>query len=66
MMKPWPRPCSRGNAHNEAVHRLAQSVKRRVSFVDQVSFLVMRSRGVETTLAFDSDFEEEGFRLYSA
>jgi predicted nucleic acid-binding protein len=32
--------------------------------VDHVSFIVMRSRGVDTALAFDPDFEAEGFRLF--
>ena len=52
--------------HQEAIRALARSPKRRISFVDQVSFLVMRSRNVETALAFDRDFEREGFREYSA
>lgn len=51
--------------HEEAAGRLARTGKRRVSLVDHVSFLVMRSRRVETTLAFDSDFRDEGFRLFS-
>lgn len=49
--------------HEEAVRRLARSGKRRLSLVDQVSFLVMRRRGIQSALAFDSDFEEEGFHL---
>ena len=52
--------------HQEAIRALARSPKRRISFVDQVSFLVMRGRSVETALAFDRDFEREGFRKYSA
>ncbi len=50
--------------HEEAVRRLARSGKRRLSLVDQVSFLVMRRRGIRSALAFDSDFEEEGFQLF--
>lgn len=50
--------------HEEAVRSLAGVRKRHVSVVDQVSFLIMRSRGVETALAFDRDFVDEGFRLY--
>ena len=50
--------------HEEAVRRLGRVGKRRISFVDQVSFLVMRRRGVRTALAFDPDFEEEGFQLF--
>lgn len=50
--------------HEEAIRRLARVGRRRVSLVDQVSFLVMRRRGVGIALAFDADFEEEGFRLF--
>lgn len=50
--------------HEEAVRRLARLGKRRLSVVDQVSFLVMRRRGVRTALAFDPDFEGEGFELF--
>ena len=34
------------------------------SLVDQVSFLVMRQRGIEEAFAFDGDFVRAGFRLY--
>ena len=50
--------------HEEAVRRLARARKRQVSLVDQVSFLIMRRRGARTALAFDPDFEEEGFELF--
>ncbi|MFQ5827972.1 MAG: type II toxin-antitoxin system VapC family toxin [Candidatus Methylomirabilia bacterium] len=50
--------------HEEAVRRLGRLGKRGVSFVDQVSFLVMRRRGVRTALAFDPDFEDEGFQPF--
>ncbi|MBI3013875.1 MAG: PIN domain-containing protein [Candidatus Tectomicrobia bacterium] len=50
--------------HEEAVRRLARLGKRRVSLVDQVSFLAMRRRGIQTVLAFDPDFEKEGFQLF--
>lgn len=50
--------------HAQALRRLAASAARRVSFVDQVSFAVMRRYGVTTALAFDQDFVVEGFRLY--
>ena len=49
--------------HDEAVERLERSQRRRVSFVDHVSFLVMRHRGIDTAFAFDPAFEAEGFRL---
>ena len=51
--------------HDEAVRALARSPKRRLSLVDQVSFFVMRKRGVESAFAFDSDFVRAGFREYS-
>ncbi len=49
--------------HSEATRRWTRSSRRRVSFVDEVSFLVMRSRGVQVAFAFDRDFEDRGFRL---
>ena len=49
--------------HEEAVRRLASAGRRQVSLVDQVSFLVMRRRGVRSVLAFDPDFESEGFQV---
>lgn len=50
--------------HEEAVRRLARLGRRGVSLVDQVSFIVMRRRGARSALAFDADFEAEGFRLF--
>src|SRR6266542_1323138 len=38
--------------HEEGVRRLETSKKRQVSFVDQMSFLVMRRRGLDTAFAF--------------
>lgn len=49
--------------HEEARGELEKIGKRQVSFVDCVSFAVMRRKGVETALAFDSDFAEQGFSL---
>ncbi len=49
--------------HEGAIDDLARREGRRVSLVDQVSFIVMRRRRVRTALAVDSDFEREGFRL---
>ena len=51
------------DVHQEAVRLLARS-GRRISFVDQVSFLVMRRRDVDAALAFDNGFESAGFHLY--
>ncbi len=36
--------------------------EREYSFVDAVSFEVMRERGIDIALAFDDDFEAAGFR----
>lgn len=51
--------------HDEAIRRLTRARKRHVSLVDHVSFVVMRRRGVRTALAFDPDFEQEGFQLFN-
>jgi predicted nucleic acid-binding protein len=50
--------------HEEAVRRLKARRRRQVSLVDQVSFLVMRTRGIDTAFAFDRHFEDEGFRIF--
>jgi len=47
--------------HTEAVGGLYKK-GRAASLVDEVSFVLMRRLGVETALAFDTDFEREGFR----
>ena len=51
--------------HDSAVDAL-RDAHRGVGLVDQVSFLVMRRRGVDAAFAFDRDFETAGFRLYRA
>ncbi|MGI9110617.1 MAG: type II toxin-antitoxin system VapC family toxin [Gaiellaceae bacterium] len=52
---------------DEETHRAGESVFRsapgRVSFVDRVSFEVMRKRGLATAFAFDSQFRAAGFEL---
>ncbi len=48
--------------HETAVRRLARKGTKRCSLVDEISFLVMRERGIDTAFAFDSDFEREGFK----
>ncbi len=52
--------------HAEAIRRWIRSSNRRVSFVDEVSFLVMKSRGIQVAFAFDRDFEDRGFRLLAS
>lgn len=49
--------------HQKAVAKFLERARRQVSFVDEVSFLVMKSRDIETAFCFDPDFEREGFRL---
>jgi len=52
---------------DEAIHaaglEAVRSAGRPTTFVDEVSFLVMRSAGVRRALAFDRDFERAGFSL---
>ncbi len=48
--------------HAEAVRTVA-GLGRAASLVDQVSFIVMRGLDVDTALAFDADFDKEGFLL---
>jgi len=48
--------------HAEAV-RAVSGAGRGASLVDEVSFLVMRSLDINLALAFDADFERQGFRL---
>ena len=47
--------------HWAAIRKLEASPRRQLSLVDQVSFLVMRARGVVRALAFDRHFRDEGF-----
>jgi predicted nucleic acid-binding protein len=52
---------------DEGIHAQAAAALagkgRAVSLVDQVSFALMRSLNVNTALAFDADFDREGYRL---
>ena len=50
--------------HQRAVVLLEERGRRQLSLVDCVSFVVMGRYGVDQALAFDRDFEHEGFRLY--
>ena len=47
--------------HAEAVTALIGK-GRASSLVDQVSFAVMRKLGIKTAIAFDADFDREGYR----
>ena len=52
--------------HASAVREWQKSGKRWLSFVDQVSFIVMRRRSVTTAFSFDPDFQTQGFQLFGA
>jgi predicted nucleic acid-binding protein len=52
--------------HELAVGRLARLDSRTVSLVDCTSFVVMEERGLRSALAFDPDFERQGFQLYGS
>lgn len=49
--------------HRAAVAALLAADVRDVTFVDRVSFELMRNRGVTEALAFDDDFARQGFTL---
>lgn len=49
--------------HRAAASALVESRSKRVSFVDLVSFEVMRRNGIEVAFAFDADFAKAGFTL---
>lgn len=51
--------------HQEAVKKWSHRAKRKVSFVDQVSFFVMRENHIEKAFTFDDDFINEGFSLWA-
>lgn len=51
--------------HGHAVALLEERGRRELSLVDCMSFVVMRQHGVQEVLAFDPDFEREGFIVYS-
>ena len=51
--------------HQRTVSLLEERARKALSLVDCASFVVMRHYGVPEALAFDPDFEEEGFILYS-
>ena len=50
--------------HASAVELHSREGRRRLSLVDCVSFIVMRRLGIVSALAFDADFQMEGFREY--
>jgi predicted nucleic acid-binding protein len=50
--------------HRESLKIFASCGKRKISLVDQVSFVVMKREGIRQAFAFDDDFKKEGFILY--
>ncbi len=52
--------------HNQAVALPDQRGRRNLSLVDCMSFVIMRRYRIQQALAFDSDFETEGFDIYAA
>ncbi len=50
--------------HQEALKEFERNGKRRISLVDCTSFVVMRRRGVKKILAYDPDFQDQGFTIY--
>jgi len=50
--------------HQEALKELEKIGKRGISLVDCTSFVLMRRRGVKNVLAFDPDFQDQGFTIY--
>lgn len=50
--------------HEKAVRELKRIGIRGISFVDCLSFVVMKDKGIKRTLAFDPDFTAQGFVLY--
>lgn len=53
------------SAHEAALAALDASLPRAVSFVDLVSFQIMRAYGITRAFAFDADFERAGFTTLS-
>ena len=50
--------------HDEAMDALSRGAA--TSFVDQVSFAVMRRRGIRDALTLDADFVAAGFQTFGA
>ncbi|MEX2372455.1 MAG: PIN domain-containing protein [Dehalococcoidia bacterium] len=50
--------------HDEAVALFTERARRRLSLTDCASFIMMRKYGVTHALAYDGDFEAEGFERY--
>ena len=51
--------------YSRAMSSLLAAGKRSISLVDWMSFEMMREQGIATALAFDDDFNAQGFTPYS-
>lgn len=49
--------------HEKAIRILEKFSDQKISLTDAVSFALMREEGLQTALAFDSDFIKAGFQL---
>jgi predicted nucleic acid-binding protein len=49
------------SVHMLALEHLKTSPRRHLSFVDRVSFVVMKDKGIGSAFAFDDGFRREGF-----
>jgi predicted nucleic acid-binding protein len=52
--------------HQAGVTAFLAAGSRSVSLVDQISFALMRRRGIRSAFAFDSDFRQAGFETVPA
>jgi len=50
--------------HQEALREFEKNAASGISLVDCMSIVVMRRRGVKRILAFDMDFQDQGFTMY--
>jgi uncharacterized protein len=48
--------------HKSGLSALLSATRRKLSFVDCVSFEIMRTLGIKTVFAFDPHFAEQGFQ----
>lgn len=51
--------------HARAVTALLAAGRRNISLVDWTSFELMRLRGIDTAFAFDTDFADQGFAVWT-
>lgn len=49
--------------HGEAAAYFSRCLRRKVSFVDCMSFVLMKRKGIKNAFAFDADFSKEGFEV---